>query len=256
MNIQDWVVVVVTVVVAVVVFRIKETAATIVDQERINHPDMVLLLLMICLANAVISVKIIATSVTCTMQEISVDLRGVVTDVINVTRGVLVVRETLAEESTSLVDMETGIKVDTRDRLPIVKIVVLILVVKEVATMVTGTTSTGAVIAAWVVMVVVGGVGVVVVIHAGTSMTLVISEGIHNHLPVEMMGLTVVNIGPIVATHVTMTSLRVPMIAITTAGRIITALGMMIVVVATLQRVLLVMISQEVAWVRRCQILP
>ena len=251
MNIQDWVVVVVTVVVAVVVFRIKEAAAIIVDQERINHPDMVLLLLMICLANAAISVKIIATSVTCTMQEISVDLRGVVTDVINVARGVLVVRETLAEESTSLVDMETGIKVDTRDRLPIVKIVVLILVVKEVATMVTGTTSTGAVIAAWVVVVV-----VVVVIHAGTSMTLVISEGIHNHLPVEMIGLTVVNIGPIVATHVTMTSLRVAMIVITTAGKIITALGMMIVVVATLQRVLLVMISQEVAWVRRCQILP
>ena len=177
-----------------------------------------------------------------------------VTDVINVTRGVLVVRETLAEESTSLVDMVTGIKVDTHDRLPIVKIVVLILVVKEVATMVTGTMSIGEVIAAWVV--VVGGVGVVVVIHAGTSMTLIISEGINNHLPVEMMGLTVVNIGPIVATHVTMTSLRVAMIVITTAGRIITALGMMIVVVATLQRVSLVTMKQEVAWVRRCQILP
>ena len=57
-----------TVVVAVVVSRIKETAATIVDQERINHQDMVLLLLMICRANAAaISGKIIATSVTCTM---------------------------------------------------------------------------------------------------------------------------------------------------------------------------------------------
>ena len=76
------------------------------------------------------------------------DLRGVVIDVINVTRGVLVVRETLAEESTSLVDMVTGIKVDTHDRLPIVKIVVLILVVKEVATMVTGTMSIGEIIAA------------------------------------------------------------------------------------------------------------